>query len=165
MRRRWWWPARHAAPLAAEPIDPDLPAPRGVAARSPFSIANLALVGLGGALGTLARYACSLNWPAASGTFPVTIFLVNVSGAFAIGVVLSVLARLDRLGAPRLFSCVGVLGGWTTMSTAVVGADLLIAHGHARTGLAYLALSVLAGTVATGIGIAIAHRLVKVAQP
>jgi hypothetical protein len=38
---------------------------------------------------------------------------------------------------------------------------LLIAHGHAFVGLAYLVLSVLGGGLATGGGIAIAHRLTK----
>jgi fluoride exporter len=96
--------------------------------------------------------------------FPTTILLVNLSGAFLIGLILSVLVRIDRTGAPRLFSCVGVLGGWTTMSTAAVSADLLIAHGHVLLGLGYLALSLLGGALATSGGIVLAHRLVKVGQ-
>jgi CrcB protein len=148
-------------PRDLEPIDPDLPPQQGALPRGPFSFTNLVLVGVGGALGTLARYVCSLAWPTASGTFPTTIFIVNLSGAFLIGVTLSVLVRIDRTGAPRLFSCVGMLGGWTTMSTAAVSADLLIAHGDAFVGLAYLVLSVLGGGLATGGGIAIAHRLTK----
>jgi CrcB protein len=142
-------------------IDPDLPISKGARSASPFKAGDLALVGGGGALGTLARYACALTWPTTAGGFPTTIFVVNVSGAFAIGLILSALVRIDKLGAPRLFSCVGVLGGWTTMSTAAVGADLLIAHGHAFVGLAYLVLSVLGGALATGGGIAIANRLVR----
>ncbi len=148
-------------PRDREPIDPDLPSQQGAAPRGPFSFANLALVGIGGGLGTLARYACTLTWPTAAGTFPTTILLVNLSGAFLIGVTLSALIRIDRAGAPRLFSCVGVLGGWTTMSTAAVSADLLVAHGHALAGLGYLALSLLGGAGATSGGIALAHRMVK----
>ncbi len=150
-----------AIPRDYEPIDPDLPSPQGAAPRGPFSFANLTLVGIGGALGTLARYACSLTWPTAPGTFPTTILLVNLAGAFLIGVTLSVLVRIDRTGGPRLFSCVGVLGGWTTMSTAAVSADLLIAHGHALVGVGYLALSLLGGAIATSGGITLAHQLVN----
>jgi fluoride ion exporter CrcB/FEX len=47
------------------------------------------------------------------------------------------------------------------MSSAAVSADLLIAHGHALLGLGYLALSLLGGAVATGVGIALAHRMVS----
>jgi CrcB protein len=147
-----------------EPIDPDLPPQQGASPRGPFSVGNLILVGIGGALGTLARYACSLTWPTPAYGFPTTILLVNLSGAFLIGLVLSVLVRIGRAGGPRLFSCVGVLGGWTTMSTAAVSADLLIAHGHALLGLGYLALSLLGGAVATGLGIAIAHHAVDEAH-
>jgi fluoride exporter len=144
-----------------EPIDPDLPPQRGAAPLGPFSFVNLALVGVGGALGTLARYACTLTWPTPSYGFPTTILLVNLSGAFLIGVTLSVLVRIGRADRPRLFSCVGVLGGWTTMSTSAVSADLLIAHRHALLGLGYLALSLLGGAVATGRGLALAHHVVN----
>lgn len=147
-----------------EPIDPDLPPQTGAAPRGPFSFANLALVGVGGALGTLARYACSITWPTPSGTFPTTILVVNLSGAFLIGVILPVLVRIGRADGPRLFSCVGVLGGWTTMSSAAVSADLLIAHGHVLLGLGYLGCSLLGGAIATGGGIALAHRVVKVGR-
>jgi CrcB protein len=143
-----------------EPIDPDLPPQQGAAPLGPFSFVNLTLVGVGGALGTLARYACSVTWPTPSYGFPTTILVVNLSGAFLIGVILSVLVRIGRANGPRLFSCVGVLGGWTTMSTAAVSADLLIAHGHALLGLSYLALSILGGGAATAIGIALAHQMV-----
>jgi fluoride exporter len=144
-----------------EPIDPDLPPQQGAGPLGPFSFTNLTLVGVGGALGTLARYACSVTWPTPASGFPITILLVNLSGAFLIGVILSVLVRIGRAESPRLFSCVGVLGGWTTMSSAAVSADLLIAHGHALLGLGYLALSLLGGAVATGVGIALAHRMVS----
>jgi fluoride exporter len=147
-----------------EPIDPDLPPQQRAAPLGPFGFVNLTLVGVGGALGTLARYACSVTWPTPSYGFPTTILLVNVSGAFLIGVILSALVRIGHAGGPRLFSCVGVLGGWTTMSTAAVSADQLIAHGHGLLGLGYLALSLLGGAAATGLGIALAHHVVDEAH-
>jgi fluoride exporter len=146
----------------SEQIDPDLPPQQRSASLGPFSLVNVVLVGVGGALGTLARYACSVTWPTAPYAFPTTILVVNLSGAFLIGMILTVLIRIGRADGPRLFSCVGVLGGWTTMSTAAVSADLLIAHGHALLGLGYLALSLLGGALATGLGIALAYQLVDV---
>ena len=89
---------------------------------------------------------------------------MNLAGAFLIGVILSVLVRIGRADGPRLFSCVGVLGGWTTMSSAAVSADLLIAHGHVLLGLGYLGCSLLGGAIATGGGIALVHRVVKVGR-
>lgn len=145
-----------------EPVDPDLPAQQGLASRGPFHVIKLTYVGIGGAFGTFARYWCSITWPTTSGHFPTTILTVNISGAFLIGVVISVLVRIGRIDGPRLFAGVGILGGWTTMSSAAISADLLIAHHHVIAGIGYLVVTVLGGAVATACGIAIAHRAVPV---
>ena len=77
-------------------------------------------VALGGALGSVARYACSVGaarWLGAG--FPWGTLLVNATGSLAIGV----LAALATGGRPvvsddaRAFLMVGVLGGFTTFSS------------------------------------------------
>jgi CrcB protein len=78
-------------------------------------------VALGGALGSVARYAVSLGavrWLGAG--FPWGTLLVNVAGSFAIGL-LAALATADgrpALGADaRAFVMIGILGGFTTFSS------------------------------------------------
>src|SRR3954451_1912267 len=128
-------------------VDPDLPAP-GRLGRD-----VLAAVAIGGALGTTARYEVGLRWPVAAGGFPTSTFVVNTTGAFAIGLVLAVLlARWPHHRHARPFLCVGVLGGWTTMSTFAVEADLLVRDGHATTAAAYVLATVVAGVLATSAG-------------
>lgn len=73
---------------------------------------------LGGALGTLGRYAVSGWVYDRLGPGPLGIFVVNVSGAFLIGLFLE-LADGRALISPglRQFVALGVLGGYTTFST------------------------------------------------
>jgi CrcB protein len=78
-------------------------------------------VALGGALGSVARFACSTataRWLGAA--FPWGTLLVNVTGSFAIGLLAALLAGDGRplLGSDaRAFLLVGVLGGFTTFSS------------------------------------------------
>ena len=113
---------------------------------------------MGGALGTLARYACTEEWPDRPGRFPLTVFLVNVSGALLIGLVLTLLSRVGKMGSPRLFCSVGVLGGWTTMSTFATRFDQLLAHHHVLVGVLYAAATLASGSIATALGIGVAAR-------
>jgi len=76
-------------------------------------------VAVGGALGTLLRYALG-GWiqHASGGTFPWGTFAVNLSGALAIG---ALAGYVDRGGALtpawRTALQIGVLGGFTTFSS------------------------------------------------
>ncbi|MFG2722175.1 fluoride efflux transporter FluC [Streptomyces sp. NPDC048416] len=130
-------------------IDPDLPpaAPRRRdAARGLGPV--LAVVALGGAIGTSARYGASLLWATAPGSFPWTTLLVNAGGCAVIGVFMVVIT--DVWAAHRLvrpFFGTGVLGGFTTFSTYAVDIQKFMTHGQPRTGLAYLALTLLTALV------------------
>jgi len=78
-------------------------------------------VALGGALGSVARYACAgLGVRLLGATFPWSTLFVNVSGSFAIGL-LATLATADSkplvAGDARAFLMIGVLGGFTTFSS------------------------------------------------
>ena len=79
------------------------------------------LVALGGALGSVARYAISLGSVRWLGTtFPWGTLLVNVAGSFAIGLLAALVTADGRpaLGSDaRAFVMVGILGGFTTFSS------------------------------------------------
>jgi CrcB protein len=120
----------------------------------------LAAVFAGGFAGALARYELGLAWRTGTGRFPWTTLTINLSGAFLLGVILTVL--VERIGPTRYlraFLCVGVLGAWTTMSTFAVEADLLVRDGHASAALAYAAATVLVGIALTWAGVTLARRL------
>lgn len=73
------------------------------------------LVGLGGALGSMARYGIGLALP--SSGFPYATLAVNVIGCFCIGMAMPAAARVEALSPElRLLVVVGFLGGFTTFS-------------------------------------------------
>ena len=122
----------------------------------------IALVLVGGTLGTAAREAVSLALGTPSG-FPLGILAVNLLGAFLLGLLLEALARRGPHEAPlthlRLLLGTGFMGGFTTYSAlALDGAQLLGSEAPAM-GLVYLLGSVLAGGLAALAGIAVAAAL------
>jgi len=87
----------------------------------PFSVTTYFMVGLGGALGAMARHAVNsvVHQRILSARFPWSIFAINVAGSFVIGLLGGLLAS-ERLtwGYPvRSFVIVGILGGFTTFSS------------------------------------------------
>jgi len=122
---------------------------------------SVILVGLGGALGSIARFkisAVALEL-AAGGRFPLGTFLVNVIGCLTIGV-LAGLAAKDNFFSPdaRLFFFTGITGGFTTFSAVSVQVRELLAT-SAATALAYAVGSVLCCVPAVALGSALAHRI------
>ena len=118
----------------------------------------IALVLLGGTLGTAAREGLVLSVPSL-GSFPLAVFAINVVGAFALGVVLESL--VDGSGGDlarniRLLVGTGFLGGFTTYSALATGTDLLLREGDVATGLLYAVGTLLLGLAAAGAGVAVA---------
>ena len=80
---------------------------------------RLLLAGLGGFLGSAARYALSaaLLRSSAALAFPIATLLVNVLGSFIIGLVIGHGMLRGWLGDDtRAFLVAGILGGFTTFS-------------------------------------------------
>ncbi|MER7984481.1 CrcB family protein [Streptomyces noursei] len=97
-------------------------------------------VAAGGALGATARYGAGLIWPTADAAFPWTTLLVNVVGCALMGVLMVLITEVwtaHRLLRPFLGT--GILGGFTTFSTAAVDTERLAAAGRLPLALAYLA--------------------------
>jgi CrcB protein len=88
-------------------------------------------VGVGALLGANLRFLVG-NWAAErwGADFPYGTFIVNVSGAFAVGVILAFVG--ERLGLNplwRLFFVTGFLGGYTTFSSYAWEALVLAENG------------------------------------
>jgi CrcB protein len=121
----------------------------------------LAVISAGGALGSLGRWGVGELLPWSGTTFPWATFVVNVSGALALGVLMVFVLEVWRPHRyVRPFVGIGVLGGWTTFSTYALEARDLLAAGRAATALAYVGGSLLAGLVAVWLGILVARLLV-----
>ncbi|HET6709694.1 CrcB family protein [Amycolatopsis sp.] len=121
----------------------------------------LAVVGAGGALGSLARYGLSLAIPHARGEFAVATLFTNVLGCLLIGVLMAILttaARPHHLLRP--FLGVGILGGFTTFSTFVTDTLDAATTGRLVGSLAYVAASVVLCLTAVAAGLA-ATRAVR----
>ena len=113
----------------------------------------VAAVSAGGVLGALARYGISVAWPHHAGGFPWSTWTINVSGSFLIGVLMVLIsARFPAQRLIRPFFGVGVLGGFTTFSTAMVDVQHAASAGAPYLALLYLGSTILATLVAVWAG-------------
>jgi len=125
-----------------------------------LSATTLAAVFVGGALGTMARYLLAAHHPVAGGGFPWVTLLVNLTGSFAIGLLIPVTEYPSpRLRIMRPLLIIGFLGGWTTYSTLAVDATLLAKHGDLGGCVAYLAATVAGGLALVVAGHALGRRM------
>ncbi len=121
----------------------------------------MVLVFAGGVLGAPARYFAEANLPGAENGFPVSTFVVNVVGAFALGLLLEslVLAGPDAGLRKRARLCFGTgfLGAFTTYSSFAVEIDLLNRTDRIGIAAAYAVSSLLVGLLAVALGSWLAH--------
>ena len=127
----------------------------------------LAPIAAGGALGSLARWGLAAALPngdAHEWALPWATFVTNVSGCLLIGALMAlVLGPWSHTRYLRPFLGVGVLGGYTTFSTYELETYALVSTGSTTGGLLallYLIVSVIAGVVATWIGLTLGRVLV-----
>ena len=78
-------------------------------------IKQFILVAIGGAFGSMLRYACSLFFRSTNQTFPLSTFIVNCIGSFLIGFAMAYRCKIENQLFHLLF-VVGFCGGFTTFS-------------------------------------------------
>lgn len=142
-------------PPVGAPVDPDLVPDSARSARA-LDPAVLAVIALGGVIGAEARYALSLWHPSAVDHWPLTTWLENLGGSFLLGALMVTLTELTsphRLVRP--FLGVGVLGGFTTFSTAMVDVHQLAMAGRPILAVGYLLGTALGALVAVLLGTAV----------
>ena len=123
---------------------------------------RLLLVGLGGALGSMARYGVGLGaarlFPAS--TWPWGTLAVNVVGGLAMGLLVGWMGLRAGVGQEtvRVFAAVGVLGGFTTFSAFSLETALMIERREYGLAGAYVLLSVVLAVAALMAGLMLARR-------
>ena len=117
------------------------------------------LLGCAGALGAAARYGVAevtaRRW---RGRFPLATLLINIGGAFALGLLLSAgSAHSAALNTWRAVLGTGFLGGYTTFSTLSFETHRLARRGYHRHAWANALGTLLLGIAAAALGIAAGH--------
>jgi CrcB protein len=114
------------------------------------------LVGIGGAIGSIARYlsgvAVGKVW---SSSFPLATMLVNIAGSLIMGLFIGWLARTTPAwqADARLFFAVGVLGGFTTLSSFSLDTVVLIERGEIGQAVLYVGVSIVVSVAALFVGL------------
>jgi CrcB protein len=126
-----------------------------------LSVSTLVAIFVGGAIGTVARYELDARHPIAPGHFPWVTLLINLSGSFAIGLLVPLTEYITpRAPLARPLLIVGFLGGWTTYSTLAVEATLLAKDSAIADFVGYLVATVVGGLALVIVGTALGRRLV-----
>jgi CrcB protein len=118
------------------------------------SMIKYLIIGMGGFLGAISRYAIGVwigqKW---GRSFPLGTFFINVSGSFFIGLLMTLLT--ERIMANpnwRLLLVVGFLGAYTTFSTFEYETGRLVKDGEWLIASMNVVFSVFAGFAAVKIG-------------
>jgi CrcB protein len=124
-------------------------------------VTRVLLIGLAGALGTLARYFVGVYAGRSLGTgFPYGTLIVNVLGCFLIALV-SQLALTTTLISPTMRSTltIGFMGGFTTYSSFNNETTNLLRERAWASGALNVGLTLFGCFVAGLLGLAVARRL------
>ena len=123
---------------------------------------NILLVGLGGFLGSIARYKLSglVLHMTTQGLFPYGTFTVNILGCLVVGVLAGAVERYNVFTSDaRLFIFTGVLGGFTTFSAFGLETMQLIRRGDLGTTALYAGGSMVLGITAVWLGLKLVSML------
>jgi len=114
-------------------------------------IRNFLLVGLGGAIGSMLRYAGTLL--SGANSFPWAILLINIAGSFVIGTVMAISLKNEVFADNwKLFLATGICGGFTTFSAFSLDNLLLLENGKYGMLFMNIAGSVILGMAAVWLG-------------
>lgn len=122
-------------------------------------IKDILFVGIGGFLGSIARYLINIalihyNWP-----IPWPTYVINLSGSLLIGILMAI----DFRNAPvwRLLLITGLCGGFTTFSTFSYENLQLFRDGYPQVALFYMITSLGLGILMVFLGFYLTQRLLS----
>ena len=113
------------------------------------------MVGIGGCAGSILRFWLGTYVGGRMGSrFPYGTFVINVTGSFLIGLVVTVLAEKSHWNPNwRYLIPIGFLGGYTTFSTFEYETFRLIQDGQLLSAVLNVTLSVLVGFAGVWVGV------------
>lgn len=119
-------------------------------------------IAIGGALGSMARYAVS-TWGGQTFVFvkfPIGTWLVNLLGCLIAGVLAGLGEKYQLFSnETRLFVFTGLMGGFTTFSAFGLETIQLIRRGDVAIALLYVLSSVLLGIILLGLGFYFSQKI------
>ncbi len=123
---------------------------------------ELLFIALGGAVGTLLRYAASgIDYGKFSnGIFPIGTLVINLSGSFAIGFLWGLFEGSNISPAVRIPILIGVIGGFTTFSTFTLESFNLMRDGEYKLALINILVSDILGIGLVFIGFILSKILI-----
>jgi CrcB protein len=119
------------------------------------TLSKFLLVAIGGAFGAVSRYGLNLLFANILAPFPFATFLINVTGSFLIGLLLT---RFETNETAKLLLITGFLGAYTTFSTFEYETFQLTQIEQTLTAFLYVALSFAIGFIGVASGIWVARR-------
>lgn len=123
--------------------------------RSPLAVS------FGAVAGALSRYYLTLGINQGStSVFPYSTFVINLSGAFLMGFLTTLLLKqMELFPDLRLFVAVGFLGACTTFATYELDAEKLLHQGHWQVTVVYWIFTAVLGVLCLELGSHLAERL------
>ena len=101
-----------------------------------------AIVGIGGALGSVLRYLVGVIVGGSHEVFPWHTFVVNTVGCFLMGVLTEYTALYWSISyGLKMFLSVGFLGGFTTFSSFALDFGMLYSKGQLAAAIIYLMIT------------------------
>ncbi len=99
-------------------------------------------VGFGGFIGAVLRYLISLIPTEGGNSFPYKTLIINILGAFIIGIISATAQKYNIDPRLLLFLKVGLCGGFTTFSTFALETGDLLNSGNILSAFIYVLMSV-----------------------
>ncbi len=112
------------------------------------------LIGCGGFIGTIARYAVTtMVYRLLGASFPYGTLTVNILGCLLIGFVSTAAEERDMIAhSTRLYLTIGILGGFTTFSAFGYETLTILRLGNILPAALYVLASVVTGLVGVWLG-------------
>lgn len=125
-----------------------------------MALVQIGSVGLAGAVGALVRYLLGRFIAERAGSqFPLGTLVINVSGAFVIGLLLGLTGHNIISAGLQVVLATGFLGGYTTFSTMCWEGVQLARGGSTVRSILYLGGNVLLGFPAAALGLLLGRWL------